>query len=115
MPNGTSFVSFRQPRYLTHARPEALRPAVADGLPFRGNPGKQGPRPGSSMWFRDRTLACGRRFVSDGGHTAMIRPVARHGCHEKSFPRGIAESTRFWLGYAATMQWHDRGNVPRLW
>ncbi len=68
MPNDTSFVSFRQPRYLTHARPEALRPAVADGLPFRGNRENQGLTPGSSHWFRDRTLANRRLIVCDGGH-----------------------------------------------
>ncbi len=85
MPNDTSFVSFRQPRYLTRARPEALRPAIADGLPFRGNQEKQGPRPGSSPWFQVGTLASRRRLVSDGDHTAMIRLATQHGCNKSKF------------------------------
>ena len=84
MSEDTTFVSFRQPRYLAPARPEALRPAVADGLPFRGNPGKQGITPGLLMWFRDRTLANRRQLVSDGGHRAMNRPSMAHGCPEKT-------------------------------
>jgi len=88
VPDGTLFVSFRQPRYLTHARPEALRPAVADGLPFRGNREEQGPRPGSSMWFQVATLASRRRHVSDRGHTTVVLIGTRYGHHEKKFHTG---------------------------